>query len=132
MQNLLVSQSCQKYRPTKKIFKLFLMEIIFRKCTKLNRYKWTLVKVTSTKYEKKKILTFASWPRLVNVYMYWNCLFLRLLLTICFVLSFRIPNSCGPITRCQKWMLPCQNALYDVYFTRTSTHPGLLSTSARH
>ena len=52
--------------------------------------------------------------------------------TICFVLSFRISNSCGPVTRCQKWMLPCQNTLYDVYFIRTPNHPGLLLTSARH
>ena len=40
----------------------------FPKCTKLHRYKWTPAKVTSTKYGE--ILTFTSWPRLVNVYMY--------------------------------------------------------------
>ena len=68
MQNSLVSQSCQKYRPTKQILKLLSNGNYFPKCTKLHRYKWTPVKVTSTKY--REILTFTSWPRLVNVYMY--------------------------------------------------------------
>ena len=57
-----------KYRPTKQISKLFSNGNYFSKCTKLHRYKWTPVKITSTKYGE--ILTFTSWPRLVNVYMY--------------------------------------------------------------
>ena len=68
MQNSLVLQSCQKYRPTKQISKLFSNGNYFPKCTKLHRYKWTPIKVTSTKYGN--ILTFTSWSRLINVYMY--------------------------------------------------------------
>ena len=49
--NSLISQSCQKYRPTKQILKLFSNGNYFPNCTKLHRYKWTLVKDTSTKHE---------------------------------------------------------------------------------
>ena len=50
-QNSLVSQGCQKYRPTKKILKLFSNGNYVPKSTKLHRYKWTPVKDTSTKHE---------------------------------------------------------------------------------
>ena len=120
MRNSLVSQKLPKVPTNKTNFKNYsLMEVFFQNAPNfaVTKGDWSRMPVPSTKLLAYLLPVF----RHVDVYCIEIVCFLQPLLTICFVLSFRIPNSCRPITRCQKWMLPCLNTLYNVYLTRTLT-----------
>ena len=67
-QNSLISQSCQKYRPTKQILKLFSMEIIFQTAPNFigTSGHWSRIPVPNTKLLAHLLLVF----RHVDVYMY--------------------------------------------------------------